>query len=290
MSNSIAEVLAETFQILRNAGVPEARREATSLLAHTIAKDRTFLISHPEHQLSTNELKSFVENVDRRAQGEPLQYITGQQDFYGRVFRVSSDVLIPRPETELLVEAALELISASQRPVRICDVGTGSGCIAITLASENANVSGVALDISPSALKIAKQNAIAFNVDDRLAFTLSDCFDALPKDGPLFDLIASNPPYVAADVVAGLQREVKDHEPMVALTPGSDGLSIIRRLIDGAPQFLRKDGHLLLEIGFDQGEAVRGLVNEEAHWQLIDIRPDLQGIPRIVILRKTSLA
>jgi len=289
MSNSIAEVLAEASQILRNAGVPEARREAASLLAHLIAKDRTFLISHAEHELSTNEFKSFSDSVDRRAQGEPLQYITGQQDFYGRVFRVSPDVLIPRPETELLVESALELISASQKPVRICDVGTGSGCIAITLASENSNVSGVAVDISTSALEIAKQNAIANNVDERLLFTVSDCLAALPKDGPLFDLIASNPPYVASDVVAGLQREVKDHEPMVALTPGSDGLSIIRRLITEAPQFLRKDGYLLLEIGFDQGEAVRALVNQ-THWELVDIRPDLQGIPRIVILRKTSLA
>jgi release factor glutamine methyltransferase len=289
MSNSIADVLAEASQILRNAGVPEARREAASLLAHTIAKDRTFLISHAEHELSTNEFKSFADSVARRARGEPLQYITGQQDFYGRVFRVSPDVLIPRPETELLVEAALELISASQRPVRVCDVGTGSGCIAITLASENSNVSGVAVDISPSALDIAKQNALAYNVDDRLKFMLSDCFDALPKDGSLFDLIASNPPYVSADVVAGLQREVKDHEPMVALTPGSDGLSIIRRLITESTQFLRKDGHLLLEIGFDQGEAVRALVNE-THWELVDICPDLQGIPRIVILRKTSLA
>ena len=289
MSNSIADVLAEASQILRNAGVPDARREAASLLAYTIAKDRTFLISHSEHELSKNELKSFADSVDRRAQGEPLQYITGQQDFYGRLFQVSPDVLIPRPETELLVEAALELISASQTPVRICDVGTGSGCIAISLAAENVNVSGVAVDISPSALEIAKQNAVVNNVDERLTFMLSDCFDALSKDGNLFDLIASNPPYVAGDVVAGLQREVKDHEPMVALTPGSDGLSIIRRLITESTQFLRKDGHLLLEIGFDQGEPVRALVNE-THWELVDIRPDLQGIPRIVVLRKTSLA
>lgn len=289
MTISIAEALAEASQSLQRAGVPEARREAASLLAHSIDKDRTFLISHNEYKLSTNEFKSFADSVDRRAQGEPLQYITGQQDFYGRVFRVSNDVLIPRPETELLVEAALELIGDSANPVRICDVGTGSGCIAVTLACENANVSGVAVDISPSALSIAQQNAIANNVYERLTFTVSDCFDALPKDGPLFDLIASNPPYVAADVVSGLQREVKDHEPMVALTPGSDGLSIIRRLLEQAPQFLRKGGPLLLEIGFDQGEAVQRLVNA-SDWELVDIRPDLQGIPRIVILRKTSLA
>ena len=134
------EVLAEASQILRNAGVPEARREAASLLAHTIAKDRTFLISHGEHELSTNEFKSFADSVDRRAQGEPLQYITGQQDFYGRVFRVSPDVLIPRPETELLVEAALELISASQRPVWICDVN-GSD-VSNHIGQRDSNVAG----------------------------------------------------------------------------------------------------------------------------------------------------
>jgi release factor glutamine methyltransferase len=281
MELSIAEALFEATQILRTAGVPESRREAGSLLAHVIQKDRTFLISHAEEKLEPHTVHEFRDVVERRAAGEPLQYITGYQDFYGRSFRVTPDVLIPRPETELLVEAALGLMHGS----RFCDVGTGSGCIAVTLLCERPDSRAVGLDLSPAALAVARENAGAQRVDQRIEFLVSDCFDALPENTRPFDLIVSNPPYVAADVVAGLQREVKDHEPMVALTPGPDGLSIIRRLITEAPQFLQKDGHLLLEIGFDQGETVRELV-EGSKFKLLETRPDLQGIPRIVILRR----
>ncbi len=281
MTLSIAEAILEASQILRKAGVPESRREAGSLLAHVINKDRTFLISYAEDELSAEEFENFRESVERRAKGEPLQYITGSQDFYGRRFRVSPDVLIPRPETELLVEAALEVMSDTSF---VCDVGTGSGCIAITLLCERSQARGVAVDVSESALEIAKQNACDIGVADRLSFVISDCFNSLPESFAPFDLIVSNPPYVAGNVVSGLQREVKDHEPLVALSPGPDGLSIIRRLIDEAPQFLQKDGCLLMEIGFDQGEAVKELA-QRSQLQLVDIRPDLQGIPRIVIMR-----
>ena len=168
---------------------------------------------------------------------------------------------------------------------RFCDVGTGSGCIAITLLCDRPDSYGVGLDISCGALAVAKENAIAQRVNQRIEFLVSDCFDSLSENTTPFDLIVSNPPYVAANVVAGLQREVKDHEPMVALTPGNDGLRIIRRLITEAPQFLRKDGHLMLEIGFDQSDAVGKLV-EGSRFKLVEIRPDLQGIPRIVTLRR----
>jgi release factor glutamine methyltransferase len=283
MTLSIADAILQASQILRKAGVPESWREAGSLLAHVIDQDRTFLLSHAEVQLDPEQFMSFRDSVERRALGEPLQYITGLQDFYGREFRVTPDVLIPRPETELLVAAGLEFIGESD--AIICDIGTGSGCIAVTLLCERPNARGVAVDVSAPALLIARQNAIDKGVDDRLTFTLSDCFETLPQETDHFDLIVSNPPYVDADVISGLQREVKDHEPMVALSPGPDGLSIVRRLIQEAPGFLRKDGYLILEIGFDQGEAVERLVDNN-DWQLIDIRPDLQGIPRIVILRK----
>jgi release factor glutamine methyltransferase len=283
MSLSIAEALLEASQILRKAGVSESRREAGSLLGHVIQKDRTFLIAHAEDELNSAEFQSFRDVVERRAQGEPLQYITGEQDFYGRTFRVSADVLIPRPETELLIDAALSVMEATGS--FICDVGTGSGCIAVTLLCESPDAHGIAVDLSTEALDIAKLNATDLGVASRLEFVISDCFNSLPEGLPKFDLIVSNPPYVAADVVAGLQREVKDHEPMIALTPGKDGLSIIRRLISESASWLRKDGHVILEIGFDQGEAVQRLV-EPSTWNLVDIRPDLQGIPRIVILRK----
>ena len=280
---TIAEALREASQILQRTGVPEARREAGSLLSFVITKDRTFLISHAEDQLDEASLDQFREAVERRAAGEPLQYISGVQDFFGREFRVTTDVLIPRPETELLVEAALEVVSDAA-PF-ICDVGTGSGCIAVTLLCEIVAARSVALDKSPAALEIAKLNAERLSVAERAVFVVSDCFESLDSHQYKFVLIASNPPYVSADVLAGLQREVRDHEPLVALSPGPDGLSVIRRLLIEAPAFLKQDGHLIMEIGFDQGERVQALVDAGV-WRLLELRPDLQGIPRIVVLQK----
>jgi release factor glutamine methyltransferase len=220
--------------------------------------------------------------VERRAQGEPLQYITGVQDFYGREFRVTPDVLIPRPETELLVEAALEVVKGISAPL-ICDIGTGSGCIAVTLLCERGDARAMAVDVSEPALAVSTQNAQRHGVTDRIALRISDCFHGLEPTA--FDLIVSNPPYVSASALPGLQREVRDHEPLVALSPGADGLSVIRRLLDDGPAFLNAAGHLIMEIGFDQGEKVQELINPN-HWRLLEIRPDLQQIPRIVVLRR----
>jgi release factor glutamine methyltransferase len=286
MKRSIGEVVKEAAWELESAGVPEARREATSLLSFILGKDRTFLISHAEDQVADDSLERFHEFVERRATGEPLQYITGVQDFYGREFRVTPDVLIPRPETELLVEAALQIIGDSGAAPLICDVGTGSGCIAVTLLCEIAKAQAIAIDKSPAALEIAKLNAQNLSVADRALFVVSDCFKALDSSEHQFDLIVSNPPYVAAAALTGLQREVRDHEPVVALSPGPDGLSVIHRLIDEGPAFIKPGGYMLMEIGFDQGEALTRLVDGIA-WELREIRPDLQGIPRIVVLQKT---
>ena len=279
---SIADALTTAAQVLSSAGVPEARREAGSLLSFILGKDRTFLIAHAQDQLGDDAFQRFQEGVERRASGEPLQYITGVQDFFGREFRVTPDVLIPRPETELLVEAAIELVGDNSF---ICDVGTGSGCIAVTLLCELRKARAVAVDKSSPALEIAKLNARNHGVSDRIDFAISDCFSALDAGEYQFDMVVSNPPYVSAEMMAGLQREVRDHEPLVALSPGPDGLSIIRRLILEAPAFLKSEGHVILEIGFDQGEAVKDLINEGV-WDLREIRPDLQSIPRIVVLQK----
>lgn len=282
---SIAEALREATLVLNSAGVPEARREAGSLLSFVLGKDRTFLISHAEDPVDDDSLGQFRENVERRASGEPLQYITGVQDFFGREFRVTPDVLIPRPETELLVEAAIEVVGGPESSAFICDVGTGSGCIVLTLLCEIRNARAVAVDKSTAALDIAKLNARNLLVADRAVFAVSDCFDSLDANEYQFDLVVSNPPYVAAALMAGLQREVRDHEPLIALSPGPDGLSVIRRLLQETPAFLKDQGHLLMEIGFDQGEAIKRLVDDHV-WHLLDIRPDLQGIPRIVVLQK----
>ena len=267
---------------MRDAGVPEPRREAGSLLSHVIARDRTFLIGHAEELVGDEHVDRFQEAVARRASGEPLQYITGVQDFYGREFRVTPDVLIPRPETELLVEAALEILPREQAPL-ICDVGTGSGCIAVTLLCERTDARGIAVDVSEAALAVAEDNARRHGVGDRIAFKISDCFASV--DAAAFDIVVSNPPYVSANALAGLQREVRDHEPRIALSPGTDGLYVIRHLLQDAPAFLKDNGYLMMEIGFDQGERVQQLIDER-HWRLHEIRPDLQGIPRIVLVQK----
>jgi release factor glutamine methyltransferase len=281
---SIAEATLEAAQTLRRAGVPESRREAASLLAHVLERDRTFLITHADEQVTPEGLAKFRALIERRAQGEPLQYITGHTKFFKLDFAVTRDVLIPRPETELLVETALDLLDRADEPY-ICDVGTGSGCIIISLLHERERARGLGVDISPATLGVARLNAARHQVDARLELMLSDCFAALAPAHAPFHLIVSNPPYVAADALSGLQREVRDFEPHVALTPGGDGLGMIRRLLDGAPGLLRDGGHLLIEIGFDQHEAVGELIDPQI-WQLLAIHKDLQGIPRTVALRK----
>src|SRR5688572_7913279 len=174
MSVSIAEALRQAAQILDQSGVAEARREASSLLSHIIERDRTFLVSHAEGRLDEGGWERFKKVVVRRAAGEPTQYITGTQDFFGRSFRVTPDVLIPRPETELLVEAALQVMNAN---AVVCDVGTGSGCIAVTLLCERSDARAVAIDISDAALEVARQNARDLFVEPRIEFIRSDCFD-----------------------------------------------------------------------------------------------------------------
>jgi release factor glutamine methyltransferase len=282
MTTSIADALRRAVDRLNAAGVPDVWREAHALLSHVTGRDRTFLISNAKDPLSEQDVVYFAEAIERRATGEPAQYITGSQDFYGRTFRVTPDVLIPRPETELLVEAALQVVDAQSS---ICDVGTGSGCIAITLLCERREARAMASDVSAAALEIARQNARELGVEDRIEFLLSDRFSEMDPALHQFDLIVSNPPYVSAGMLPGLQREVRDHEPRVALSPGTDGLSVIRRLINEAPPFIRGDGHLMMEIGFDQGEAVQHLIDGRV-WRLREILPDLQSIPRIVVLQK----
>jgi release factor glutamine methyltransferase len=195
-------------------------------------------------------------------------------------------VLIPRPETELLVEEALKLLKGSDAPL-LCDVGTGSGCIAVALLHEREDARGFALDLSPAALAFAARNAARHGVDERLRLLVSDCFEALrggAHGGVRFDLVASNPPYIAESDIDGLQKEVREHEPRLALTPGGDGLAVIRRLLAEAPAFLKPGGHLLIEIGFGQHEQVASLF-DPAVWTLLDIHRDLQGIPRTAALR-----
>ena len=287
LSPTIAEALKEAARLLRGACVAEARREAGSLLAHTLGRDRAYLFTHDDEAVVPEKLSLFRSLVERRASGEPLQYVTGRQEFYGLDFEVTPDVLIPRPETELLVEAGLASLGEHASPL-VCDVGTGSGCIPVALLHERLDARALALDISPAALRVAGRNAARHGVASRFTPLVSDCFDALRADvwkETRFPLIVSNPPYIAERDIEGLQREVRDHEPRGALTPGGDGLRIIRRLVSEASDFLESRGQLIFEIGFNQHEQVAALIDPRV-WTLLDIQPDLQGIPRVVSLRR----
>lgn len=279
--SSIAELLLNAESVLKANDVAEPRREAMSLLMLATQKDRIFLYARPEHRLTSAEIAILDSLLERRARREPLQYISGVQEFYGLEFNVTPDVLIPRPETEMVVERAIELLRMSGSG-SFCDVGTGSGCIAVSILHELPRVSAVGLDVSCSALKVARGNAEKHGVGARLKLLESDLFSAVA--GEKFGLIVSNPPYVPVEDVSGLQAEVRDFEPRLALTDSFDGLSIIRRIVLEAPRNLSGQGHLLLEIGFDQSEKVAGMF-DPGQWRRPELFPDLQGIPRLVSAR-----
>jgi len=279
--NSITELIRRAESTLAASGIAEPRREAMSLLGLALKKDKTFIYSRPEHIPSTPEIAVFDSFLERRSLREPLQYIAGVQEFYGLEFDVTPDVLIPRPETELLVERGLAILRESGGE-DICEVGTGSGCIVVSILHELPGVRAIGLDRSPDALTIARRNSEKHGVSERLQLMESDVFDGLSHE--TFDVIVSNPPYVPAADMAGLQPEVRDFEPRLALTDDSDGLSIIKRIVEHAPRHLKRQGNMILEIGFNQSEAVVGMFDTKL-WTAPELAPDLQGIPRIVSAR-----
>src|SRR6266705_3687033 len=282
MSISISNAIREGVQMLRAAGVNEARRESGSLLAHAIGGDRTCVVTHADEPLKAAVVESFRKLIERRAAGEPLQYLTGHQEFFKLDFEVTPDVLIPRPETEFLVEIALELLKGNLDPF-IADIGTGSGCVAVSLLHELPDAHAIATDISAAALCVAQRNADRHGVTDRLTVIESDCFAKVNADRS-FSLIAANPPYIRDDEMGTLQREVGS-EPRRALAGGPDGLDIVRRLLREAAPFLGSGGHFVFEIGYGQNALVEQWINREV-WELTEMRSDLQGIARTVVLRQ----
>lgn len=278
---TIDAALKDAAAALEAAGVADARLQAASLLAFALDQDRTFLFAHPEQELAQHELSAFTSLIERRSRREPYQYIVGRQEFYGLDFEVTPDVLIPRPETEILVEAAIKQLSRMDAP-RFCEIGVGSGCISVAILHSLPAASAVGGDISPVAITVAQRNAARHGVDDRLTLIESDVFVNMP-DGR-FDAIVSNPPYVPRRDVESLQAEVRDFEPLTSLSDGGNGLSVIDRIIGGAPSRLKERGLLFMEIGFDQAERVQAMFDRSA-WSAIDLLPDLQGIPRIVAAR-----
>jgi release factor glutamine methyltransferase len=273
------EKLNEAAKILQSSEIAEARREAKLLMAFALGKDQTFLIAHDDYVLSEIEEKRFDEFIRRRSNREPLQHITNNQEFFGLDFYVDKNVLIPRPETEMIVENALEIL---QPNARFCEVGVGSGCISVAILHELKNVSAIGLDISENALIIAKRNAETHQVHNRLTLKKSDIFGSLRDEK--FDLICSNPPYISAEEITRLQAEVQHFEPLNALTDGDNGFIIIEQIIKNSPQFLKPDGFLLIEIGFGQAEKISEFVSNDI-WKQFEILPDLQGISRMIRLQ-----
>ena len=262
----------------RLAHLPSARADAELLLMRAAGINRAFLLAHPDAPVTPEQLATYNQWIERRALHEPVQYITREQEFYGLPLRVTPDVLIPRPETEHLVEAAIERLPHNA-PVSIADVGTGSGAIAIAIAHALPQATVTALDTSPAALAVARHNAERHHLDNRIRFLESDLLAAVASE--TFDAIVSNPPYVSELEI--LEPQVRHFEPHSALFAGCTGLEIYQRLIPQASQCLKQHGWLLMEIGHGQRDALISLL---AGWNGIDFISDLQGIPRVAIACK----
>jgi release factor glutamine methyltransferase len=256
-----------------------ATRDAELLLLHTLQIPRTTFIAHSDRELSASQRTAYEDNIDRRLHHEPIQYITGQQEFYGLTLKVTPAVLIPRPETEHLVEAVLKLLPTN-KPLKIADIGTGSGAIAIALATHLPRAEITSLDISPEALAIAATNAREHNVAGRIRFLQSDLLSALDHEAETLDAIVSNPPYVAETDRDALHPQVRDYEPATALFAGTTGLDIYGRLIPQARNALKPGGLLALEIGHDQQDAIASLLQT---WHNLSFINDLQQIPRVAL-------
>jgi release factor glutamine methyltransferase len=271
---TLGAALLQAVGLLEDSGIAAPRLTAEVLLAHAVRRQRVFLHAHPERELTDGEWLHFGRYLHERLQGKPTQYITGRQEFYGREFRVTPDVLIPRPETEHVVEAALRRLRGG---MRFLDVGCGSGALAVTLQLET-GAEAWASDISPAAAAAAAGNAQRLGAPVRTV--VCDLMEAMAQSS--MDLIVSNPPYVPVTQQEGLQREVRDWEPHVALFAGQTGFEIYDRIVADAPRVLRPGGWLVMELGFGGSEYVAGLLGG---WSDPRIEPDLAGIPRVIAAR-----
>jgi release factor glutamine methyltransferase len=296
----IRAALKEGIARLRETQIPSHTLAAELLLLHALGRDRAWLYSHAETPLDPATAEKYFALVARRAAGEPTQYLTGKQEFWGLEFDVTPAVLIPRPETEHVVEVALarlgargikiDLKTGAPNPqLRVADVGTGSGCLAVALAHELPHAEIFATDISAAAIDVARRNAARHAVSDRVHFMQCDLLDAFlpsplaPRPSSLFfDLIVSNPPYIALDEAATLPREVREHEPEAALFGGPTGVEVYERLIEQAAALLHTGGNLVVELGYGAADSVRQILVAKGAWANISITNDLAGIPRVL--------
>lgn len=294
---SIRAILKHGLEQLRTAQVPSFTLAAELLLLHVTERDRTWLYSHPEEILPEQTVEAYFALLARRAAGVPTQHLTGRQEFWGLTFEVTPDVLIPRPETEHVIEVVLDRLAvreirAGRQPrltgenLALVDIGTGSGCIAITLAKELSAATLYATDISKAALELARRNADRVGVSDRVHFLESNLFDAITGQAAgempsLFDVVVCNPPYVSLREAESLPAEVREHEPHVALFGGEEGYELYGALIPQAAQHLKPGGLLVLELGYNSLLAVEPLL-DRSDWANVGITKDLAGIPRVI--------
>jgi len=293
---SVRALLKQGIEQLRTANVPSYTLAAELLLLHVTSQDRTWLYSHPEEILLAPVAEAYFALLARRASGVPTQHLTGKQEFWGLEFEVTPEVLIPRPETEHLIEVALDRLAVREiragrqlrlngENVTLVDIGTGSGCIAITLAKELSASTVYATDISKPALEVARRNAARNGFADRIQFlesNLLEAFSSVTPDSTLsFDLIISNPPYVSLRDTDSLPIEVREHEPRIALFGGEEGYELYGALIPQAAQHLKPGGQLILELGYNSLPAVEPLL-DRPDWAGVSVTKDLAGIPRVI--------
>jgi release factor glutamine methyltransferase len=286
---TIGDLRRQAWDLLRDAGIGNVVRETDWLLASVLDAPAHALLLEGERPVSVLQAERAWSLFRRRAAREPLQYILGTQEFCGLDIAVTPDVLIPRPETELLVEEALRAIAGVNGPA-IADVGTGSGCIAVAIACERPGATVYALDLSGGALAVARSNATRHGTRNRIRFIQADLLAAFGGESAgAFDAIVSNPPYLPEQELEALQSEVARYEPRVALAAGPDGLAFYRRLLREAPPLLKPDGRLIMELGFGQADAVMRLARECGAFDAIECRKDAAGIERVLIARRHGL-
>jgi len=291
---TIRDALRKGTDIIKSAGIETPTLEAGVILCHVLGCDKIYIYTHGDAELHPSQEKKYFELLEKRTSGVPVQHITGCQEFMSLPFKVNEHVLIPRQDTEILVEAVMDWVKNQKRQIRdeikIMDIGTGSGCIAVSLAYYIENSVITAIDISEMALKTAKLNAEANNVADRITFVHSNLFKDIPNEHPdrMYDIIVSNPPYIPTEDIKHLQKEVRCFDPIAALDGGQDGLEFYRAIIDGVNDFLKPGGLLALEVGFGQADDVAALMNGK--FEDIRKKKDLSGTERVVLgHRKTIL-
>ncbi|HEX9022077.1 MAG TPA: peptide chain release factor N(5)-glutamine methyltransferase [Nitrospirota bacterium] len=286
---TIIEAINHAASQLSAAGISTARLDAEVLLRHVTGRDRSWLLAHMRDELADEHRKAFERTIERRARREPLQYIVGMQEFWGLEFIVTPDVLIPRPETELIVETALGSAQDRNKPLTIMDLCTGSGCIAVSLAKELPAARIFATDRSEQALGIARDNARRHGVSDRIRFLAGDLFEPISEldIAGRADIIVANPPYVPSGDVQTLPPEVGSFEPGLALVAGPTGMELHGRIIGAAPRFLKTQGLLIMEMGIGQAEKLVHTIHENGAFEEPRVVKDLAGIERVIVARTT---